>query len=90
MSRDRAIELDEDIAKVVRFMERNVTADRLQQVASHIPEVAALIWSPDRCTGLYKEPIRASARRSDASESVLAGTCVGDGSAEAMRDRPHQ
>lgn len=83
MSRDRAIELDEDVARVVRFMERSVTADRLQYVACHLPEVAALIWSPDHCAGLYRKPIHGTPLA--ASESVPVARCV-DGDSVAARD----
>lgn len=78
MSRDRAIEIDEDVARVLRFMEGNIAAQRLQQVARYLPEVAALIWSADRCAGLYREPILPP--QSNARESVLVEKCAGDGS----------
>ena len=81
MNSDRAVLLDEDVAKVIRFMEKNVAADRLQQVARHLPEVAALIWSADRCASLFREPLSAPPRA--ASESFLVETCVGDDSAAA-------
>lgn len=61
-SRDRAVELDSDVAEVARFMERNVAADRLHYVACRLPELAALIWSEDRCAGLYVEPAHAATR----------------------------
>lgn len=81
MSRDRAIELDADVAKVARFMERNVAADRLHYVACRLPELAALIWSADRCAGIYREPILPP--QSDAGESGPALDCVARDSAEA-------
>lgn len=77
-SRDRAVELDSDVAEVARFMERNVAADRLHYVACRLPELAALIWSEDRCAGLYVEPL--SVMRQVASESALVAACAGDGS----------
>ena len=78
MRRDRAVEVDEDVAKVARFMECNVAADRLHYVACRLPEPAALICSPDRCAVLYREPMYA--KQPNASESVPAEPCVGDGS----------
>lgn len=87
MCRDRAIELDSDVAKVARFMERNVAADRLHYVACRLPELAALIWSADQCASLYQEPIRA--KLLSASESDPAAMCV-DGDSVAVADTPLQ
>jgi hypothetical protein len=70
--------LDEHVASVVEFMERQVPADRLEYVATRLPAIARVIWAPERCAHVYREPIRAT--RSTASESCPAGPCVGDDS----------
>ena len=71
--------MDEDVARVVHFMETGVAAERLQYVASCLPAVAALVWSSNRCATVYREPINGS--QSNANESVLADTYAGGGSA---------
>jgi hypothetical protein len=69
--------LDEHVAKVVEFMERNLPADRLEYAAMRLPAVARVLWSSERCAITSRE------RLSDASESGLAAPCVGDDSAVA-------
>jgi hypothetical protein len=49
--------LDEDVAKVVEFMERRVPANRLMEVAQSLPAIARVLWSEDRCATTYKEPL---------------------------------
>jgi hypothetical protein len=77
-----SIVLDEHVASVVEFMERNLPADRLEYVAIRLPAVARVIWAQDRCASLAREPIRAT--QSSASECGLAAPCAGDDSVAAM------
>ena len=72
--------LDENVAKVVEFMERTVPADRLVNVAQRLPAIARVLWSEDRCAATYKEPL-SRAIQSAANESDLALHCAGGDSA---------
>jgi hypothetical protein len=75
--------LDEHVAKVLEFMEREVPADRLEYVASRMPAIARVIWAQDRCASLFREPI-SRAPLSSASESGLAAPYAGDDSVAVM------
>ena len=79
--------LDEHIAKVLEFMERELPADRLEYVATRLPALARVLWSEDRCVSVAREPIRAS--QSAASVSDLADSCAG-GDSVAVTDGPLQ
>jgi hypothetical protein len=73
--------LDEHVASVVEFMERNLPVDRLEAVAARLPSLAKVLWGRERCASLEYLPI--SALQSSASESSPVGTCAGDDSAAA-------
>ena len=73
--------LDEHVARVVEFMERNIPADRLEYVAERLPSLATVIWGKRRCAVVEHLPVSDS--QSNANESCLAGTYVGDDSAAA-------
>ena len=75
--------LDEHVAKVLEFMEREIPADRLEYVATRLPAVARVIWTRDRCASLYREPI-SRATQLVASESGLVAECAGDDSVVAV------
>jgi hypothetical protein len=74
--------LDEHVARVVEFMERAVPAARLVDVAQHLPVIARVLWSEDRCAVTYKEPLSRETQ-SVASESDLAARCAGGDSVAA-------
>lgn len=69
--------LNEHVASVIEFMERNVPADRLEYVASRLPAMARVLWGQERCLSISRGTL------STATESVLAHTCAGDGSVVA-------
>lgn len=73
------IVLDEYVAKVAGFMEREVPADKLVRVAKSLPALASVIWEQSACGSLERDPIHATPQ--GANESGLASACVGDGSA---------
>lgn len=72
--------LDEYVASVVEFMERNLPADRLEYVAARLPALARVIWSADRSANVEYLPL-SHAPQSVATELSPAGTCADDGSA---------
>src|SRR5258708_3355453 len=74
--------LDEHVANVVEFMERELPADRLEYVATRLPAIARVLWAQDRCASVARSLSRET--QSIASESGLAHTCAGDGSAVAV------
>ena len=71
--------IDEQLAGLIDYMERNVPADQLERTARDMASLAPLLWSDFRCMKRYREPIRGT--QPIASESALAAGCVGDGSA---------
>jgi len=73
--------LDEHIAKVLEFMEKEIPADRLEYVATQLPAVARVLWAGDRCALLERTPL--SATQPIASECNLVPSCAGDGSVAA-------
>lgn len=75
--------LDEHVATVVEFMERNIPADRLGYVATVLPMLAKVIWAPDRCATIEHVPLSRGTQL-DASESGLASECVGGDSVAAV------
>jgi hypothetical protein len=71
--------LDEHVAMVVEFMERNLPVDRLEYVASRIPALARVLWSIDRCAFVEKSLLSHETQLS-ASECAPVGLCAGDDS----------
>jgi len=78
----QTIVLEDDVARVLSFMEREVSADRLEYVATRLPALAKIIWTSERCATLARSPIRAT--QSASSECGLVGTYAGDGSAAVV------
>jgi hypothetical protein len=74
--------LDEHVASVVEFIERNLPADRLEYVATRLPAVAQVLWAQDRCGLLERIPL--SETQSAASELSLAAPYAGDDSAAVV------
>lgn len=74
--------LDEHVASVVEFMERNLPADRLEYVAMRLPALARVIWTIDRSATVEYLPLN-RATQSDANEFGPAASCVGGGSVAA-------
>ena len=70
--------LDEHVALVVEFMERHIPAERLVNVADHLPSLAKVLWSSNRCVSIFRS--LKCEQQSNASESVPVGPCVGDDS----------
>jgi hypothetical protein len=69
--------LDEHVASVVEFMERNLPVDRLEYVATRLPAIARVLWSEDRCANRERQSI--------ASGCIPAAPCV-DGDSVAVED----
>lgn len=80
--RTAALAIDSDVAKTLQFMAKEVAADRLRYVAEQLSALAGIIWQPNSCASLCRDPIRA--RQSDASVFAPAGPCAGDGFAVAV------
>lgn len=73
--------LNEDVASVLEFMERNIPADRLEYVATRIPALAKVMWCGEPCASLERLPTYAL--QPNASESAPADTCAGGDSVVA-------
>ena len=71
--------IDEQLAGLIDYMERNVPADQLERTARDMASLAPLLWSEFRCVRRYREPIRGM--QPSANGSAPAELCAGGGSA---------
>ena len=70
--------LDEHVASVVEFMERNIPADRLEYVAVRLPALAKVIWSAERSARVESRPLSMLDERPlNATESAPDRGCAG-------------
>ncbi len=73
------LHLDEHVAMVVDFMQKNLPADRLEHTAIRMPAIAKVLWSDERCAILNRGSLSA------ATESFPAAACAG-GDSVAVAD----
>lgn len=43
-SRDRELQMDQDVRSVLEFMQSNISVHKLVAVASALPQIARLLW----------------------------------------------
>lgn len=88
------VSLNPEIQRVAEFMQREIPAERLIEVASGLATLAPVLWGHFRTPNMngvileLKPPTLSCAKRSVASESPLVAGYVADGSARAEYGLP--
>jgi len=80
------VKLDNDVLKVLEFIQMNVAAHKLIGVASSVNSLAPMLWGcyeAERVQAIELEPDPICEKRLNATESVPALACVGGDSAAA-------
>jgi hypothetical protein len=82
------IKLDRNVEAVLGFMDQNVEADKLIQVAEAVASLAPILWSRsdvlERCPLASFKPLSIREQLSTATQLDPVRECVGDGSEEEM------